>query len=157
MKLNDALLGFVLIAAAVAIWFSAQNFSRLPNQAYGSETMPLALSALAFCLGLFMVAKGVLAREAIPRLRRADWTRTPGAVAGVAVALALVVGYILLSGRLGFIPVAAVTILILMLVMRVRWWVAVPLSALATLAIQQAFGRLLLVPLPRSEVFSFLW
>lgn len=157
MKLNDTALGLLLIAAAAAIWASAQNFSRLPNQAYGSETMPLALAALALGLGLYLLGAGLRAGARLPAATRAGWTRTPGAPGAFGITVALVVGYILFSDRIGFVPVAAATIFALMLVMRVRVVLALPLAVVATLLIQQAFGRLLLVPLPRSDLFGFLW
>ncbi|WP_299815967.1 tripartite tricarboxylate transporter TctB family protein [uncultured Jannaschia sp.] len=157
MKFNDSALGLILILAAIAIRWSAEGFSRLPNQSYGSETMPIALSALALGLGAYMVGQGVVARDGLPRARPADWVRLPGAVPRVALALGLVVGYIALAGRLGFVPVSVAILLALMLATRVRWWVALPVAALATLVIQQAFGRLLLVPLPRSGALGFLW
>ena len=157
MKLNDSALGLILIVAAIAIRWSATGFSRLPNQAYGSETMPIALSALALGLGVYMVGQGVVARDGLPRARMAEWARAPGAVARVALALTLVAGYVLLAGRLGFVPVSVAILLVLMLATRVRLWVAIPVAAFATLVIQQAFGRLLLVPLPRSDALGFLW
>lgn len=157
MKLNDSMLGVLLLLAAVAIWISAQSFSRLPNQSYGSETMPLALATLSLGLGLYMVARGALSGSPIPKATRADWARSRKGLVGFVAAIALVVAYIALAGRIGFVPIAALTIFALMLVMQVRWWLAVPLSLLATLAIQQSFGRLLLVPLPRNDFLSFLW
>jgi putative tricarboxylic transport membrane protein len=157
LKLNDTFLGALLLLAAAAIWISAQSFSRLPNQSYGSETMPLALAAVALALGVYMVARGVMSGAPTPKAVRADWARSPVALAGFGAAIALVVAYIVLAGRLGFVPTAALIIFALMLVMQVRWWLAAPLALLATLAIQQSFGRLLLVPLPRNDFLSFLW
>ena len=157
MKLNDTLLGVLLLLAAGAIWYSAQSFSRLPNQSYGSETMPLALAGMSLALGIYMVVRGVLAGAVLPRATRADWARSPAGPVRFGVAVALVVAYIALSGSVGFVPTAALIILALMLVMRVRWWTAVPLALISTLAIQQSFGRLLLVPLPRNDFLSFLW
>lgn len=157
MKFNDTFLGVLLLLAAAMIWVSAQSFSRLPNQSYGSETMPLALAALSLGLGLYMVARGVLSGGPMPRAVRADWARSRGGLAGAFATIALIVAYIVLTDRVGFVPVAAVIIFALMLVMQVRWWMAVPLALLATVAIQQSFGRLLLVPLPRNEFLSFLW
>ena len=157
VKLNDTLLGVLLLLAAGAIWWSAQSFSRLPNQSYGSETMPLALAAMALALGVYMVARGVLAGGAMPKAGRADWARSRDGLLRFGAAIALVLAYIALSGSVGFVPIAALIILAMMLVMQVRWWMAVPLALIATLAIQQAFGRLLLVPLPRNGFLSFLW
>ena len=157
MKLNDMFLGLLLVAAAIGIWLSAQNFSRLPNQSYGSETMPLALSVLALLLGAFLIGRSILTGDALPRAARPAWADTPGAIAALLVTLALIVGYIVLAGRIGFVPVAIGLVLLLMLVMQVRWWMAFPLAVAATLIVQQAFARLLLVPLPRSGFLSFLW
>ncbi len=151
------LLGLLLVAAAIGIWISAQNFSRLPNQSYGSETMPLALSGVALLLGLFMIVRSVIAGAAIPRATLPAWAETPGALVALLVTLALIVGYIVLAGRIGFVPVAIALVLILMLVMQVRWYLALPLAIVATIVVQQAFARLLLVPLPRSGFLSFLW
>jgi putative tricarboxylic transport membrane protein len=157
LKLNDTFLGALLLLAAAAIWISAQSFSRLPNQSYGSETMPLALAAMALALGVYMVARGVLSGFPMPKAVRADWARSPVGLVGFGAAIALVVAYIVLENRLGFVPTAALIIFALMLVMQVRWWLAAPLALVATLAIQQSFGRLLLVPLPRNDFLSFLW
>ena len=157
MKFNDVSLGVLLMLAGGAIWLSAQQFSRLPNQAYGSETMPLALSVVAVLLGTFMVGRSLLTGGRWPSVLRADWTRTSGALAGFAAVIGLIVAYIVFADRLGFVPVAVAVIWALMLVMRVRWWLAGVLSFAAALAIQQAFGRLLLVPLPRTDYLHFMW
>jgi cell division protein FtsW (lipid II flippase) len=93
----------------------------------------------------------------MPKAVRADWARSPVGLVGFGAAIALVVAYIVLENRLGFVPTAALIIFALMLVMQVRWWLAAPLALVATLAIQQSFGRLLLVPLPRNDFLSFLW
>jgi len=150
-------LGLLLVAAAIGIWISAQSFSRLPNQSYGSETMPLALSGVAMLLGVFMIVRSVMTGTALPRATLPEWAETPGAMVALLVTLALIVGYIVLSGRIGFVPVAIGLVTILMLVMQVRWWMALPLAVVATIVVQQAFARLLLVPLPRSGFLSFLW
>lgn len=157
VKFNDMFLGLLLVAAAIAIWISAQNFSRLPNQDYGSETMPLALSVLAFGLGGFLVVRAALAGQRMPRVSRPEWADAPGAVTGLLIAIALIVGYIVLAGQIGFIPVAIVLVLILMLVMGVDWRLALLLAVVSAVVVQQAFARLLLVPLPRSGFLPFLW
>jgi hypothetical protein len=157
MKFNDVSLGILLMLAGGAIWLSAQQFSRLPNQAYGSETMPLALSAVAVILGVFMVGRSLVAGGRWPSVSRAEWTLARGAVAGFVAVIGLILAYIVLADRLGFLPVAVAVIWSLMVVMRVRWWLAGVLSFVAALAIQQAFGRLLLVPLPRTEYLQFIW
>ena len=45
----------------------------------------------------------------------------------------------------------------LMLVRRVPWPIALVVSLVAAILIQQAFGRALLVPIPRSPFLGFMW
>lgn len=157
MKLDDLSLGLLAILGAGAIFLSARGFEPIPGQTYGAGTMPRAIALLCLGVGLFLAGRAVVRGARRPGAALAHWTRTPSAVAGLLLALALVVLYILLADRTGFVPVAVVLMTALMLALRVRPLVAVALSLLAALVIQQAFGRLLLVPLPRSPLLPFLW
>ncbi|WP_108258042.1 MGH1-like glycoside hydrolase domain-containing protein [Mangrovicoccus ximenensis] len=94
--------------------------------------------------------------------REAGWLslERSGAVlllAGAAAVLACGFGYCLLSGLTGFVPLVFAAMLGLMLLHRTPVLAALPLAAIAAIAVQQIFGRLLLVPLPRSGLLSFLW
>ena len=156
MKLNDLSLGILVLLSGVGIYLSALQFSPIPGQAYGAETMPTTIALVAIGLGVFMIGKAVVVRNAAPVLALADWTRSPMALVGLSVAIGLVVFYILFSQAIGFVPTAFLVIVTLMLTLRTRPVTAILVSLLATIVIQQAFGRLLLVPLPRSAL-GFLW
>jgi putative tricarboxylic transport membrane protein len=157
MRMNDMTLGLVVIAGAVAIFLSALQFSPIPGQSYGAETMPRTIALLAFGLGIFIVGKSIAKGERRPGVDLAQWTRSPASLGGLIAALGLVLAYILFSEAIGFLPMAFVVTAGLMLVLRVRPIAAISVSLLAILVIQQAFGRLLLVPLPRSAMLGFLW
>lgn len=157
MRLNDLFLGLLVLVGGAAILYSAYQFSPLPGQRYGADTMPKAIGFCTVALGLYIAGRAVLAGERIPKLDLAEWTRSPRAIFGVAVALALVAFYVLASPRLGFLPAAFAVMLVFMLVQRVRVLVAVPVSIVAAFIIQQAFARLLLVPLPRGDVLPGLF
>ena len=157
MKLDDLALGLLVLACGVAIHVSALGFEPIPGQTYGAGTMPRAIALLAMGLGLFLVGRSVAAGARRPGLALADWAASPASVAGLALALALVVLYVLLAGTTGFVPIAVAIMAALMLALGVRAPIAVAVSIAAALVIQQAFGRLLLVPLPRSPLLPFLW
>ena len=72
MKFNDLLLGLLVIAGGVGIYVSALDFTPIPGQAYGAETMPRAIAFLAIGVGLFLSARAVMRAERVPRLSLAD-------------------------------------------------------------------------------------
>ena len=157
MKLDDLALGLLAILCGAAIHISARGFEPIPGQTYGAGTMPRAIALLCLGLGVFLVSRAAARGARWPGVTLADWARRPSALGGLLLALGLVLGYILLADRIGFVPIAVVLMTALMLALRVRPLTAVALSVLAALVIQQAFGRLLLVPLPRSPLLPFLW
>ena len=157
MKFNDLLLGLLVIAGGVGIYISALDFTPIPGQDYGAETMPRAIAYLAIGVGLFLSGRAVLRSERVPRLSLADWTGSPRALASLALTVALVVAYILFSDSIGFVPMALIVMVTLMLTLGARAVIAVPAALVAAVVIQEAFGGLLLVPLPPAGILGFQW
>ncbi|BDA84906.1 hypothetical protein Sa4125_24480 [Aureimonas sp. SA4125] len=157
MKLNDLTLGFLVLLAGIAIYASALQFSPIPGQSYGAETMPKTIAFLSLGLGLFMIGRSLAVGTRRPGMALAEWTRSPAALGGLATAIALILVYILFSDAIGFVPMAFGVMLVLMLTLRVKPVTAILVSLAAAVVVQQAFGRLLLVPLPRNAFLGFLW
>ncbi|WP_172331927.1 tripartite tricarboxylate transporter TctB family protein [Mangrovicoccus sp. HB161399] len=157
MKANAMLLGLVMLVLSGAVFLASWTFSPLPGQAYGSDTMPRAVGAFGLCVAVALLLQAAAAGERLPRLALSGWTRERRALTGLAAAAGAVIGYCLLSDLAGFVPTAFLILLGLMLLQRTPVLAALPLAAAATLAVQQIFGRLLLVPLPQSGLLSFLW
>ncbi|MEN9062140.1 MULTISPECIES: tripartite tricarboxylate transporter TctB family protein [Ponticoccus] len=157
MRVTDLTLGLLTLLGGIAIYISAWGFKAIPGQAYGAGTMPRAIALVTALTGLFIIVKAVIAGERLPGLKLAEWTASTAALARMAAVLVLILAYILLSPVLGFLPTAFAVMVLAMLVLRVRLIIALPVSLVAVVAIQQAFGKLLLVPLPRSSFLSFLW
>jgi putative tricarboxylic transport membrane protein len=157
MRVTDLTLGILTLLGGIAIFLSAMNFQAIPGQAYGAGTMPRAVACVTVLVGLFMIVQAILSGDRSIGFRFAGWTRDTAAVTRVAFVLLLILGYILVSPIIGFVPTAFVVMCAAMLTLGTRLPVAVIVSVLATVAIQQSFGKLLLVPLPRSDLFSFLW
>jgi putative tricarboxylic transport membrane protein len=157
MKLDDLSLGGLVLIGGLAVLVSSFQFSAIPGQAYGADTMPRAIGVAAIALGLFLTAAAVAGGARVPSAERSDWARSGRALALLALTLALVLGYIALSGPLGFIPVAVTILLVLMLALGVRAPVSLAVAIAGALVIQFCFGRLLLVPLPRNPFFDLPW
>jgi putative tricarboxylic transport membrane protein len=157
MKFNDLTLGLIVLVAGIAIYLSSLQFSPIPGQSYGAETMPRTIAFLSLGLGLFMIGKSLAVGMTRPGIVMADWTRSPASLGGLATAILLILGYILFSDAVGFVPIAFAVMLVLMLTLRVKLSTAILVSLVAAVVIQQAFGRLLLVPLPRNAFLGFLW
>lgn len=157
MKFNDVSLGLIVLAGGIAILLSAMQFSAIPGQAYGADTMPKVIGGSTILLGLFLVGRSVMAGERRPTVTLAGWAHEPLSILNLFLAVGLVVAYVVLSPTLGFVLTALAVQAVLMLVRGVRPLTALAVSLCATIVIQQAFGRLLLVPLPRSAFLGFLW
>ena len=157
MKMNDLALGFLVLMGAIAILISAQGFASIPGQEYGAGTMPTAIGLFGTGLGLWIMAKPIVAGERMPRAWLDPWARSWRTLLAVFAALAAVILYIFLAKPVGYLPVAFVLMAALMLVRRVPWPIALVVSLVAAILIQQAFGRALLVPIPRSPFLGFMW
>jgi putative tricarboxylic transport membrane protein len=157
MKANTSLLGLLMLVAGAVVLFSSWSFSPLPNQSFGSDTMPRLVGIFGLAVGLALVMQAWKAGERAPRLEVGDWAVDPRRLGTIATALMGVVAYILLSDILGFLPVAFLLLICLMLLRRTNPILAIVVALIGALAVQQAFGRLLLVPLPRSGFLEFLW
>ena len=135
MRLNDALLGAVLIGFAGWVWWLTGFFPRFPGQDYGPNLFPRILAAgIGLC--------GAVRDPA----RLLSFLLLPGAV----------LFYIFFSDWLGFIPTAFVLLLTLFLWFRARPVVALPVAAGMTLLMHWLFAGLMRVPLPRGLMDSLL-
>jgi len=154
MRFNDAIIGLVLIAvAAVTVWLT-RDFPAMPGQNYGPALFPTIIASGLGLGGLILVFTGL--RSGAPALRLADWTRDPRAVTNVvAVPVALLL-YILISETLGFLLTAIILTFALLVLFRRRPASSLVIALAAALVIQQAFTRLLLVPLPRGLLESLM-
>lgn len=157
MRVTNLTLGLLTLLGGIAIYLSAMGFKAIPGQDYGAGTMPRAIALVTVLTGGFMVIRAIMSGERLPGLQLDDWTRDRAAILRMIAVLALIVAYILLSPLLGFVPAALAVMVLAMMLLGVRMLVAFPVALVASLAIQQSFGKLLLVPLPRSSFLSFLW
>jgi putative tricarboxylic transport membrane protein len=146
MRLNDAVIGVLLLAFAIATFAYARRLPSIPGQEYGAAVFPMLVAVgIGGCGALLLVGglrhwHGAVAWNA--------WAQTHHAWAKLVTIVALILAYILTSQVIGFVPISVLLLLIFFLLMNVRWWLALSVALGATLLIQQTFSGLLRVPLP---------
>lgn len=161
MKLNDAVWGALLLLLATAVLVHVQSFGTIPGQKYGPAIFPgLIACGIAIC-AVSLIFNGLAARTESGGRERwmtlAPWTRSRRHVFAFALTVGVNVFYILLVGKLGFIPTGVIYLAALFAVFGVRLTWILPLALLLTLAIHTAFYKLLKVPLPWGLLERFLW
>ena len=154
MKVNDGLIGLVLLALSLAILWHVRDFPNIPGQTYGASLFPtLAAAGLAVCSVLLMVS-GVRSGHGLIYSSQV----TPGKSLGALfVTLAVLLGYALLVDYLGFYITASVALVILMTTYGVKFKLAIGLGVAVTVVIHLAFYKLLGVPLPWGLLQHYAW
>lgn len=155
MRVNDALIGAVLLVLAAAVGLHARTFPAIPGQQFGASVFPTTIAAALGLLALALIAQG--ARTWQGAVAWSDWARSRHGPLNLAVAVGGVLAYVLLADRLGFIPSMAALLAVLFLVLGARAWVAVAAAALVTFLIHLVFVGFLKVPLPWGVVPPFAW
>jgi putative tricarboxylic transport membrane protein len=158
MRFNDALIGAALLLLASAIFWLTRDFPQMPGQHYGPALFPsLIASSLALC-GLVLVVSGARQLKQHPWLDFDEWTRAPGHLLDVALVLFGIVAYILLSDLLGFLLTSIGLLTLWMSRFRGgKWPSSLAVAVAASLMIDYAFRKVLLVPLPLGPFVSVIW
>lgn len=146
MKINDAVMGAVLLILAAAIGIYVSGFPAMSGQRYGAALFPGMIAAGLAACGVLLLARGV--RGNAPAFEFAPWTRVPALAANFALVCGALLFYIFAVETLGFMVTGALLLLALFLKLGVRPVPAVVVAAVAVLAMQLLFYKLLRVPLP---------
>lgn len=154
MRLNDALLGAVLLGLAGWVWWLTTFFPRFPGQDYGPNLFPRILAVGIGVCGAALVVRGLRARG--PLVTFEAWMRDPARLLSFLAVPGAVLFYILVSDALGFIATAFVILLAMFLWFRARPVVALPVAAGVTLLVHWFFAGMMRVPLPRGVLDSVL-
>lgn len=146
MKINDAVMGGLLLVFSAAIGVYVSGFPGMPGQRYGAALFPGMIAAgLAVC-GALLLARGL--REKAPPFEFAPWTGEGPLVVNFALVCGALLLYILASETLGFMVTGTLLLLALFLKLGVRLSVSFVVAPMAALVIHLLFYKLLKVPLP---------
>lgn len=154
MKVNDGLIGLVLLLISVAILWHVRDFPNIPGQTYGASLFPtVAAAALAIC-SVLLIISGVRSGNALISQSQVTPEKS---LRALFITLAVLLGYALLVDRLGFYITASVCLITLMVSYGVKFRIAAPLGIAVAVAIHIAFYKLLGVPLPWGLLENYAW
>ncbi len=153
MRVNDALIGAVLLVLSLAVLWHVRTFPPVPGQPYGSALFPTLAGAGLAITSVLLIVQGL--RSGAPMLRASD-APLSGRIAA-AVTIAALGFYLLASPRVGFIISAVLMLATMLWSFGVRKALIAPVAVVATLVIHTLFFKLLKVPLPWGWLAPVAW
>jgi putative tricarboxylic transport membrane protein len=160
MRLPDRVTGLFLVGLGAAAAYGGWLLPPVPGQPVGPNVFPLVIgTGLAFC-GLaiaFGIGHTFEEEEEIIPIEGGQATPT-GKFYGLRALLppALLLFYVTMADRLGFIITAALIVYVTATALGARWRLSLPLAILAPIGIHLIFSKLLRVPLP-AGLLSMPW
>lgn len=149
MRVNDAVIGAVLVVFALAMIWHTRTFPAMPGQDYGPALFPVLIGIGFIACGIILIVSGLRRLRTEPLFTGGDWLRSRRHVLDFAAVIGGLLAYILVSDWLGFVPTAFLILFGWLVLFRQGRPVSSGVIALAvTLVVNYAFSQLLLVPLP---------
>jgi putative tricarboxylic transport membrane protein len=153
MRLPDRVTGLFLVGLGAASAYGGWQLPPVPGQPVGPNVFPLVIgTGLALC-GLaiaFGIGHSFEEEEEIIPFEGGDAPAPRGKLYGLRALLppALLLFYVLVADRVGFILTAGIIVFVTSTALGARWKLALPLTLFAPIAIHLIFSKLLRVPLP---------
>ena len=149
MRVNDAVIGGVLVLFALAMIWYTRTFPSMPGQDYGPALFPVLIGIGFLICGVILIAGGIRRLRSEPLFAGAEWLRSRHHLVDFFAVIGGLVVYILIADWLGFIPTAFLLLFGWLMLFRGGKPVSSAVIALLTaLVVNYAFSQLLLVPLP---------
>jgi putative tricarboxylic transport membrane protein len=153
MRLPDRVTGLFLVGLGAAAAYGGWLLPPVPGQPVGPNVFPLVIgTGLALC-GLaiaFGIGHSFEEEEELIPVEGSQPTPPAGKFYGLRALLppALLLFYVVVADRLGFIITAALIVFVTSSALGARWKLSLPLAVLAPIGIHLIFSKLLRVPLP---------
>jgi putative tricarboxylic transport membrane protein len=149
VRLNDAVIGAVLVIAALLMIWHTRTFPSMPGQDYGPALFPVLIGIGFIVTGAILITSGLRRRARAPMIQGGDWLRSRRHVACFLAVVLGLLAYVLVSNWLGFIPTAVILLFVWLVLFRDGKPLSSFVIAVAvTLIVNYAFTQFLLVPLP---------
>lgn len=157
MKIDDALVGFMLAIFSILVFFTALGFPVIPGQNFGASLFPTMIALGMFICSLLLMIQGIRNRKTQPRMAMPLWFRNKKSVLRFLLVPASLVFYFEAADFLGFLPIAFLLLVLLFLAFGVRWPVAIAVALASALVIHFMFYSVLKVPLPWGLLETVGW
>ncbi|MBE0532364.1 MAG: tripartite tricarboxylate transporter TctB family protein [Rhodospirillales bacterium] len=148
MRLNDTILGVLILALGLAIVVGAQLLPAMPGQDVGPGLFPTMIGAGFIACGAFMAFRARKEWRTLPLRGVADWRGDPRKIVAVIWLVGGLMVYIAAFDWIGFIVLSMIYTGGLMIILGVRALAAFGWSLGTTFFVFELFTRLLYVPLP---------
>jgi len=150
MHLSDRVTGTILIVLGALAFWGGSLLPAVPGQNVGPAAFPMVIGGGLMICGA-LIAIGIGRSFEAPGPERSE--APPGLasrIGGLAAALPplLLIFYVLVAERLGFLPTAAIILLVTALALGAGWRLAVGVALIGPPAVHVVFHNLLRVPLP---------
>lgn len=156
IRVNDIVSGLVAAAIGGAIYATAGTFPEIPGEP-GPSLFPRAAAVGLMLCGIALMVHGLRDSGRGTWAEWPDWIGDPRRLLSVLV---IVIGLAVCAGfmeALGYFVCAPVMLIVLMLAIRVRTVVAIPVSIGATLLVHAIFYSGLRVALPWGLLEAWAW
>lgn len=158
MRFNDSIFGAVLIVAALLLFWDSSSFPDMPGQDYGPALFPRIIAGGFALCGLALVVSGLRRLALEPLVSLDPWASKGGHILDVGLVVGGLVLLMALWDVVGFLIGATVYSSLMVTRFRGgRLLSSVIVCFIACLAIDLAFRRLLLVPLPLGPLTGIVW
>jgi len=150
---SDRWVGIALALLGLAVLWSARAFPNVPGQKLGAAFLPMLVGAGLLLCAIALVVRSwrgrAYADAAAPAAAGSEHFGSSLVIIGVVLA------YIFLSERIGFLIIAPLCLLTGFLAFRIDWRRALLWAVVGTLVVHFAFYKLLRVPLPWGPITPF--
>ena len=172
MRVNDAIVGVVLVVFALAVITYSTTFPTLHGQAYGPSLFPILIASCLTICGFALIVRGLLLhrrllKTAEPKksdvecasltwVQWGDWVHDRSQRINMLLVPGLLIIYILLSDFVGFIPLSMLILGVLLYRLGSSLLPTILIAAFTTGLLQLLFAKVLLVPLPAGLLLRWL-
>lgn len=156
LKVNDVVSGGIAAAAGAVVLLATRSFPEIPGEP-GPALFPRAASLVLIVCGLLIALRGLRHRLSDPWVEWPVWFRQPRQIVGVLVVVAGLVVSALAMETIGFFLCAGSLVSGLLIALRVRAVIAVPVTIAAVALVHAIFYTGLRVALPWGVFESFAW
>jgi len=153
MRINDTVIGSVLLLLSLAVLWHIRDFPAFPGQPHGPALFPGVVASGLALVSVALIRSGI--REGGPLFRLGS-----GSVRGLlpfATTVACLFFYYFMSERLGFLVSGVLVLSALLWTYGVKRSLVLPVAIGASLAIHTGFFKLLKVPLPWGVLQPIAW